>query len=63
LQIHKIEKATGKSLDIIQLSKDDPDPHGLCIRDAKFYYSDAGIVPPGKPSDSPATGYICRIDM
>jgi hypothetical protein len=63
LQIHKLEKATGKSLEIIQLSKDDPDPHGMCIHEGKIYYSDAGIVPPGKPSDSPAAGYICRIEM
>jgi hypothetical protein len=27
------------------------------------YYGDADIVPSGKPSDSPSTGYICRIDM
>jgi hypothetical protein len=28
LQIHKLETATGKSLEIIQLSKEDPYPHG-----------------------------------
>jgi len=63
LQIHKLEKATGKSLDIIQLSKEDPDPHGLCIHEGRIYYSDAGIAPPGKPSGSPTSGYICRIDL
>jgi hypothetical protein len=63
LQIYKLEKATGRSLDIIQLSKEDPDPHGLCIHEGKIYHSDAGIAPPGKPSESPASGYICRIDM
>jgi hypothetical protein len=63
LQIHKLERATGKSLDIIQLSKEDPDPHGLCIHEGRIYYSDAGIAPPGKPSGSPTSGYICRIDL
>ena len=63
LQIHKLEKATGKSLEIIQLAKEDPDPHGLCMHEGKIYYSDAGIIPPGKPSNSPTSGYICRIDL
>ena len=53
LQIHKLERATGRSLDIIQLSKEDPDPHGLCMPEGSIYYSDAGIAPPGKPSGSP----------
>jgi hypothetical protein len=63
LQIHKLERATGRSLDIIQLSKEDPDPHGLCMHAGSIYYSDAGIAPPGKPSGSPTSGYICRIDL
>jgi hypothetical protein len=63
LQIHKLEKATGKSLEIIQLAKEDPDPHGLCMHEGKIYYSDAGIIPPGKLSNSPTSGYICRIDL
>jgi hypothetical protein len=45
LQIHKLQKATGRSLEIIQLSKEDPDPHGLCRHEGKIYYSDAGIAP------------------
>jgi hypothetical protein len=63
LQIQKLEMPTGKPLDIIQLSKEDPDPHGLCIHAGRMYYSDAGIAPPGKPSGSPTSGYICRIDL
>ena len=63
LQIHKLERATGESLEIIQLSKEDPDPHGLCVHEGRIYYSDAGIAPPGKPSDSPTSGYICLIDL
>jgi hypothetical protein len=48
-------------------------PHGLdfegdaiwclCIHEGRMYYSDAGIAPPGKPSGSPTSGYICRIDL
>ncbi len=56
LQIHKLERATGKSLEIIQLSKEDPDAHGLCVNEGRIYYSDAGIARPGKPSDSPTSG-------
>jgi len=62
LQIQKLDMKTGKVLDVIQLSKEDPDPHGLCINQGKLYYSDAGIAPPGKDSGSPSAGYICRID-
>jgi hypothetical protein len=63
LQIHKLERATGRSLDIIQLSKEDPDPHGLWMHEGSIYYSDAGIAPPGKASGSPTSGFICRIDL
>jgi hypothetical protein len=63
LQIQKLDMNTGKVLDVIQLSKEDPDPHGLCINEGKLYYSDAGIAPPGKDSGSPSAGYICRIDI
>jgi streptogramin lyase len=63
LQIHKLDMKTGRILDIIQLSKDDPDPHGMCIHEGKLYYCDAGIAPGAKDSGSPNQGYICRIDM
>ena len=63
LQIQKLDMNTGKVLDAIQLSKDDPDPHGMCIHNSKIYYSDAGIAPGGKPSGSSSAGYICRIDI
>jgi hypothetical protein len=35
----------------------------MCIHEGRTYYSDAGIAPPGKPSGSPTSGYICRIDL
>jgi len=63
LQIQKLDMKTGKVLDVIQLSKEDPDPHGLCMHEGKIYYSDAGIAPGGKDSGSPSAGYICRIDL
>ena len=36
LQIQKLDMKTGKVLDVIQLSKEDPDPHGLCINEGKL---------------------------
>jgi hypothetical protein len=63
LQIQKLDMKTGKILDVIQLSKEDPDPHGMCMHDGKLYYCDAGIAPGGKDSGSPHAGYICRIDL
>lgn len=63
LQIHKLDMKTGKVLEVIQLSKEDPDPHGLCMHEGKIYYSDAGIAPGGKDSGSLNAGYVCRIDV
>jgi streptogramin lyase len=40
----------------------DPDPHGMDMYQAKMYYCDAGISPPGVPSGSKGAGYIYRID-
>ena len=63
LRIHKLDMKTARILDIIQLSKDDPDPHGMCIHEGKLYYCDAGIAPGAKDSGSPNAGYVCRIDL
>jgi hypothetical protein len=43
LQIQKLDMKTGKVLDVIQLSKEDPAPHGLCINEGKLYY--CGLSP------------------
>ena len=63
LQIQKLDMKTGRVLEIIQLTKEDPDPHGMCMHEGKLYYSDAGIAVGGGPSGSPSHGYICRIDL
>jgi hypothetical protein len=60
--IQKLDPKDGRVLDEISISKDDPEPHGLCMREGKLYYGDAFIEPTGeaKPADA---GYICRIDF
>lgn len=60
--IHKLDAKDGTLLEVITLSKDDPDPHGMCLYKGHLYYCDAGIAPGGKSNESPAAGYICRID-
>jgi hypothetical protein len=63
LQIQKLDMQTGRVMDIVQLTKDDPDPHGMCMHQGKLHYSDAGIAPGGGPSGSPNAGYVFRIEM
>jgi hypothetical protein len=60
--IHKLDASDGRILEIITLSKDDPDPHGMSMHDGRLYYCDAGIAPGGGSNNSPFAGYICRID-
>ena len=60
--IHKLDAHDGHILDTIALSKDAPDPHGMCLARGHLYYCDAGIAPQGKSNDSPHAGYVCRID-
>lgn len=60
--IQKLDATDGRILEVITLSKDDPDPHGMCMYKGHLYYCDAGIAPPGVPNDTPAAGYVCRID-
>ncbi len=60
--IHKLDPSDGRILDQLAISKDDPEPHGLCIREGKFYYSDSFIEKTGSPKPDTA-GWICRIDF
>jgi streptogramin lyase len=60
--IHKLDAKDGRLLAQITLSKDDPDPHGMCLHNGHLYYCDAGIGPNAASNDSPSAGYICRID-
>ncbi|MBI3470826.1 MAG: hypothetical protein HY013_05670 [Candidatus Solibacter usitatus] len=61
--IHKLDAKTGKLLEVVTLSKDDPDPHGMCLYKGHLYYCDAGIAPGGTSNNSSSAGYICRIDL
>ena len=60
--IHKLDAGDGHILEQITLSKDDPDPHGMCMYAGHLYYTDAGIAPGGGSNGSPSAGFICRID-
>ncbi len=60
--IHKLDAKDGRLIEVITVSKDDPEPHGLCLYKGALYFCDAGIAPGGKGTASPGTGYICRIE-
>ncbi len=60
--IQKLDPNSGRVLDEIAISKEDPEPHGFCIREGKMYYSDSFIERQGQPKP-PTAGYICRIDF
>jgi streptogramin lyase len=62
-EIQKLDAKTGKVLEVVTLTKDDPTPHGMCRRDGHFYYCDAGYEPQQSESVSPSAGYVCRIDL
>jgi streptogramin lyase len=58
--VHKLDPDTGKVLEVVQISEQDPDPHGMCIHDGYMYYGDAGLTAtfPGS-----APGYVCRFKL
>ena len=62
-EIHKLDARDGRILEIVELSRDDPDPHGMCFHEGKLYYCDAGIDPGATANKSPWAGYVCRIDL
>ena len=59
----KYEAATGKPLETVQFDELYPDPHGLALREGTLYTCDAGIHPGWPDNKSPASGYICRIEI
>jgi hypothetical protein len=61
--IQKIDAETGKVLEAVTLSKEDPDPHGMCMHDGHLYYCDAGFPVGSNVSNDPNSGWICRIDV
>lgn len=58
--VHKLDPDTGKVLEIVEITEQDPDPHGLCIHEGYAYYCDAGLTAtfPGS-----APGYVCRFKL
>jgi len=60
--ICKLDMKSGRVVEILQLSKTDPDPHGLCVHDGKLYYCDAGLHPGWVDGTSKWTGWIARVD-
>ena len=63
LVIHRLDPKDGRILEAVQLSKEDPDPHGLTWERGSIYYCDAGIAPSGKSNESKFAGYVCRIHL
>ncbi len=61
--IHKVDANSGKVLEAITLSKEDPDPHGMCMHEGHLYYCDAGFPVGSNVSNDPNSGWICRIDV
>jgi hypothetical protein len=51
--IYKMDPKDGKLLAKIQLSREDPEPHGMTIRDGVFWYSDA--------TSRANSGWVCRL--
>jgi streptogramin lyase len=47
--IYKLDPKDGKPVAKIQLTKNDPEIHGLALHDGVFWYSDA------------STGWVCRL--
>jgi hypothetical protein len=59
----KFDAESGRTLETVQFSPDDPDPHGLAWHDGALYSCDAGIHPGWPENKSPTHGYIFRIDL
>ena len=51
--IYKMDPKDGKLLAKIQLSEQDPEPHGMTLRDGVFWYCDAG--------SRDNAGWVCRL--
>lgn len=54
---------SGKVLEIWTLSQNDPDPHGMCIRNGYAYYCDAGLGGGRTPSPGTVPQIICRFPL
>ncbi len=61
--IQRLDPSDGRILEVVQLARTDPDPHGMTWHMGSLYYCDAGIAPGAKDSHSRHAGYICRIRL
>jgi len=61
--LHKIDADSGKILEIYTIAPNDPDPHGMCIKDDYVYYCDAGLGGGRNPSPGTAPQFICRFPL
>lgn len=62
--IQKLDVKDGTVLAQLTLSKEDPQPHGLCMHAGFLYYCDAGFAEAGQQTtNSPGAAWICRIKV
>jgi hypothetical protein len=61
--LHKHDMESGRILASWTISTNDPDPHGLCIRDGYAYYCDAGLGGGRTPSPGTVPQMICRFPL
>jgi hypothetical protein len=59
----KYDAATGRVLELVDFLPGSADPHGLAMHDGALISCDAGIHPGWPNFDSPASGWIFRIDF
>jgi hypothetical protein len=57
------DASNGKVIETVEFAERYPDPHGLAIKNGVLYTSDAGLHPGWPDLISPASGYICRIEI
>lgn len=61
--IQRLDARDGRILEAVQLSRSDPEPHGMTRHQGAFYYCDAGIGAGAVDTDSKSAGYICRLHL
>ncbi len=59
--IHKLDPKDGALLEVVTLSKEDPDPHGLCLFKGHLYYCDARAARATRaPRPASSAGLTCN---
>jgi streptogramin lyase len=59
----KLDPDTGRVMDAVKIGTNDPDPHGMCIRNGYMYYTDAGLGGGREASPGAAPAYVCRFKL